>query len=153
MDRPRTLCRPRNRRGPPWDYRCPERARPGHHVYGDVAPRSPGGNAPRLKRRQQRTTRNSTSFSHCFCPISPCLLPGSIPTLLHGCRGCSPSSSSVCTRETEHLKSGPKPGTCLALSLEGTLSSEDRPCVMKPRQPFHRRQPLPMLKTTLDRRA
>jgi len=62
-DRSGALCRARNRCGPPWDHRRPERARPGHHVYGDVAPRSHGGNAPRLKRRQQRTTRGSSSFS------------------------------------------------------------------------------------------
>src|SRR5262245_34326069 len=70
MDRPRALGCTRNRRGPSWDYRRPECARPGHHVYGDVAPRSLGGNAPRLKRRQQRTTRDSTSFFVVSVPLT-----------------------------------------------------------------------------------
>src|ERR687888_1752677 len=73
MDRLGAVRRARNRLGPPRDHRRPERARPGHHVYGDVAPRSHGGHAPRLKRRQPGTMRGSTSCPRCFCPISLCL--------------------------------------------------------------------------------
>jgi signal transduction histidine kinase len=60
------------------------RARSGHHVYGNIAPRSHAGNAPRLKRRQHRATWGSTSFWRYFCSIPPGLLSVLVPTLLHG---------------------------------------------------------------------
>src|SRR5438093_2587633 len=94
---PGVVCRARNHRGPRWNHRRPERVRPGHHVYGDVAPDNRGVKAPRFKRRQR-------------------LPPGLVPTLLSGCRGRRPSAASACAREKEYHRPGPEPGMRLAFS-------------------------------------